>query len=104
MKAEKRDRLEKAGWRFGTAADFLELSEEDVAYIELKLALSSALKKTRLRKQLTQVALAELVESSQSRIAKREAGDPTVSIDLIVRSLLALGVSRKEIAKTLSMG
>ena len=104
MKAEKRERLEKAGWRFGTAADFLELSDEDVAYIELKLALSSALKKTRLRKQLTQVALAELVESSQSRIAKMEAGDPTVSIDLIVRSLLALGVSRKEIAKTLSTG
>ncbi len=104
MKAEKRERLEKAGWRFGTAADFLELSDEDVAYIELKLALSSALKKTRLRKQLTQVALAELVESSQSRIAKMEAGDPTVSIDLIVRSLLALGVSRKEIARTLSTG
>lgn len=100
MKAEKRERLEKAGWRFGTAADFLELSDEDVAYIELKLALSSALKRTRLRKQLTQVALAELVESSQSRIAKMEAGDPTVSIDLIIRSLLAMGVSRKEIGKT----
>lgn len=102
MKAEKRKRLEKAGWRFGTAADFLELSGEDVAYIELKLALSNALKKTRLRKELTQVTLAKLVESSQSRIAKMEAGDPTVSIDLLVRSLLALGVSRKEIAKTLS--
>ncbi len=100
MKTDKRERLERAGWRFGTAAEFLELSDEDVAYIELKLALSQALKKTRLRKKLTQVALAELVESSQSRIAKMEAGDPTVSIDLIIRSLLAMGVSRKEIGKT----
>ena len=104
MKADKRKHLEKAGWRFGTAAEFLALSDEDVAYIELKLALSRTLKKTRLRKQLTQVALAELVESSQSRIAKMEAGDPTVSIDLLVRSLLAMGVSRREIGKAMSKG
>ena len=62
------------------------------------------MKKSRLRKKLTQVALAELVESSQSRIAKMEAGDPTVSIDLLIRSLLALGVSSKEIGRTLSRG
>jgi transcriptional regulator with XRE-family HTH domain len=68
----------------------------------LKLALSEKLKERRLRKNLTQAQLAKVIESSQSRIAKMEAGDPTVSIDLLVKSLLALGVSKKELGRTIS--
>ena len=102
MKADKRARLEKAGWRAGSAAELLGLSDEEADYIELKLALSLSLRKNRQRKSLTQVELAKLVRSSQSRIAKMEAGDPAVSIDLLIRSLLALGVSRKGIGKAIS--
>jgi transcriptional regulator with XRE-family HTH domain len=68
----------------------------------MKLALSEKLKERRLRKNLTQAQLAKVIESSQSRIAKMEAGDPTVSIDLLVKSLLALGVSKKELGRTIS--
>ena len=102
MKASKRQKLEKAGWKVGTANEFLELSAEDTAYIEMKLALSDSLKKKRIKKRLSQVALAELFASSQSRVAKMEAADSSVSIDLLVKSLLAMGASRKEVASAMA--
>ena len=97
----KQKQLERKGWKFGTADEFLGLSAEEVAYIELKLALSDALKAKRVSKKLTQAEFALVMKSSQSRVAKMEAGDPTVSIDLLVKSLLALGVSRKELGRSI---
>ena len=96
-----RTQLESKGWKFGTADEFLGLSANEVAYIELKLALSGALKTKRVSKNLTQAEFAQLMKSSQSRVAKMEAGDPTVSIDLLVKSLLALGVSKKELGRSI---
>jgi predicted transcriptional regulator len=99
MRASKKKRLESKGWKVGDATEFLQLTPEESAYIELKLKLADSLRKKRQRRKLTQVELASLVSSSQSRIAKMESGDPSVSIDLLVRSLLALGASNKELAK-----
>ena len=104
MKANKRQKLEQAGWHVGTVDEFLGLSAEESAYIDMKLALSEALKKTRIKKRISQVVLAELIASSQSRVAKMEAGDSSVSIDLLVKSLLAMGASRKDVASALSSG
>jgi predicted transcriptional regulator len=101
MKANKRQKLERAGWQIGSADEFLGLSAEESAYIDMKIALSEALKKTRIKKRISQVALAELIASSQSRVAKMEAGDSSVSIDLLVKSLLAMGASRKDVASAL---
>jgi len=98
----KRARLERKGWKFGGAYEFLQLSAEELAYIELKLALSDKLKAKRLSKRLTQAEFAQIVNSSQSRVAKMEAGDPAVSIDLLIKSLLALGVSKKELGRSIS--
>ena len=102
MDKHKRAKLQKKGWKVGTVAEFLDLSAEESTYIEMKLALSGKLKERRVRKKITQAQLAKAIESSQSRVAKMEAGDPTVSIDLLVKSLLALGVSRKELGRTIS--
>jgi len=102
MKTAKRRRLEAKGWKFGTVQEFLNLSEEEAAYIELKLALSKNLQKVRRQKNLTQHELARRLKSSQSRVAKMEAGDASVSLDLLIRSLLALGASRKHLAQILS--
>jgi len=102
MRKAKKAALERKGWKFGSAEDFLDLSEEETAYIELKLDLSRKLKASRTRKKLTQADLARVMKSSQSRVAKMEAGDPSVSIDLLVKSLLALGVSKKELGKAIS--
>lgn len=104
MNTIKRKRLEAKGWRIGSAKEFLGLDEQENTYIELKLALGENLKKRRLEKKITQVELASLLRSNQSRIAKMETGDPSVSIDLLVKSLLALGTTRQDLAGIISRG
>ncbi len=102
MNKQKRKSLERKGWKLGSAEEFLGLSKEESAYIELKMKLSANLKKLRSEKKLTQIELAKVIKSSQSRVAKLETGDPSVSLDLIIRSLLALGTSNKDIARAIS--
>jgi len=104
MKEDKIKRLEAAGWKVGSAAEFLALDDDEAAVIELKLDLAAAVRTARTRRRLTQKQLAKALRSSQSRVAKMEAGDPSVSIDLLVRTLLRLGASRRELARHLAMG
>lgn len=99
MKADNKRKLEAAGWRFGDAGDFLELTPEETEFVEIKLALSRRLRRLREERHWTQAEFARRVGSSQSRVAKMEAGDPTVSIDLLVRSLLAAGADRRELGR-----
>ena len=101
MKASKRKRLEAAGWRVGDVRDFLGLSSEEVALVEMKLNLARRLRRMRTRRKLSQAAVAKLIGSSQSRVAKMEAGDSRVSVDLLVRTLLAIGASRGDIARAI---
>jgi DNA-binding XRE family transcriptional regulator len=101
MKKSKKEKLERAGWKIGSVQEFLKLTHEEVAFIEMKLALAKYLKDRRIKKKLTQDQLAHALHSSQSRVAKMEAGDPTVSMDLIVRSLLSLGTSPKQLARVI---
>jgi predicted XRE-type DNA-binding protein len=103
MHKAKQKKLEKMGWKIGSADEFLQLTPQESAYVELKLALSKHLQERRRQKKLTQEQLARLLKSSQSRVAKMEAGDPSVSIDLLVRSLLALGTPSKSLVRSLSM-
>jgi DNA-binding XRE family transcriptional regulator len=101
MERSKRKRLERSGWKVGTAAEFLELTEIEEQLVSMKLDLASRLRTTRERGRLTQTQLAKRMGSSQSRVAKMEAGDPSVSLDLLVQGLLAAGASRRDIAKAL---
>ncbi len=102
MKKAKRSRLESAEWRVGSAKQFLGPSDDEAAFVDLKLALARSLRSRRERKGMTQMQLATLIESSQSRVTKMEAGDRTVSLDLLVRSLLAMGTSKRELARIIS--
>lgn len=102
MDARKRRRLEQAGWKVGSAVEFLGLSEEEAALIEMKAALSERVKAWRARAHMTQATLAKRLKSSQSRVAKLEAGDPSVSLDLLVRASLATGAKPSEVAKALT--
>ena len=101
MQKRKQRRLEAQGWRVGTAADFLALSPEEAALVELRLKLSTALRTRRRALHLSQTALAKRLHSSQSRVAKMEVADPTVSLDLLVRGLLALGATPRDLAKAI---
>lgn len=97
MEAKRKEKLAQLGWQETTVEEFLGLTPEEVAYIELKLALSQALKEVRQQQKLSQQALAERIQSSQSRVAKMEKSDSSISLDILIRSLLALGVTPQEI-------
>jgi ribosome-binding protein aMBF1 (putative translation factor) len=101
MKKSVQQRLEAQGWRMGSAADFLELTPEESALIELKLIMARKVRTLRQQANLTQAQLAKKLHSSQSRIAKLEAADSSVTLDLLVRAQLTLGATRADIAKTI---
>jgi DNA-binding XRE family transcriptional regulator len=102
MDRRKRRRLEAAGWRVGDAADLLELSPAEAAFIELRLELAGLLREVRNGAGMTQTQAAHHLGSSQSRVAKMEAADPTVSLDLLIKSLLALGATPTDISHAIS--
>ena len=97
MNKAKVRKLRAAGWEIGNAKDFLQLSDEEAMLVELKLNLTAALKRARQKRRISQTDLAQRLGSSQSRIAKIEAGDPAVSLDLIVKALFAAGTTRREL-------
>jgi DNA-binding XRE family transcriptional regulator len=102
MRHAKRKKLEDKGWKTGSAGEFLNLSDAECAVIDLKLSLARALKERRLKKRVTQAELAAAISSSQSRIAKMEAGDPSVSLDLLVKTMLSLGATRRDLANAIT--
>jgi DNA-binding transcriptional regulator YiaG len=102
MKHAKRARLENRGWRLGSAEEFLGLTSAEAAMIETRLALSQSLRRRRTAEGLSQAALARRIRSSQSRVAKMEAGDATVSLDLLLRALYSLGARPRDVASILA--
>jgi DNA-binding XRE family transcriptional regulator len=102
MDKRKRKKLESAGWTVAGTRQFLGLSKEEEAVVELKISLARAVRERRARRNLTQNELGRLLGSSQSRVAKMEAADPSVSIDLMIRSLLRMGASRKDVSRWVS--
>jgi len=102
MNSARLKRLQAAGWKVGSTRDFLKLSDEEATLVELKLSLTDALKQARQKRHLSQIDLAQRMGSSQSRVAKIEAGDPSVSLDLIVRAFLATGATRQELQRAFS--
>ena len=101
MNKAKQKKLERKGWKVGSTSEFLGLSAEEARFIELKLALSRKLRERRETLKLTQTDLAKRLHTSQSRIAKMEAGDPSVSLDLLFRSLFALGATKRDLARAI---
>lgn len=102
MDKQKKERLTRAGWRVGSAEEFLGLSAEESALIDLKLSLSDGLRARRIARGVTQVELAKRLGSSQSRVAKMEAADASVTLDLLFRAYLALGATPRDLAKVIT--
>jgi len=101
MERIKKKKLEDNGWKVGEIDEYLQLDKSDMAIIEMKVALAKAIVTKRKSIKESQTQMAKKIGSSQSRIAKIEHADPTVSIDLMIKSLLSLGATRKEIAKAI---
>lgn len=100
MKKTKKAKLEANGWRVGSAKEFLGLSDEEMRVIDVKIKLVQLHRKQRMKKGLTQHALAEKIHTSQSRIAKLEQGKRNISTDLILKSLYAMGTPSELIAES----
>ena len=102
MDRARKKKLQAAGWRVGSAEEFLGLTPEEAAFVELKLALSEQLRVRRTTQGISQTTLARRLGSSQSRVAKMEAADPSVSVDLLIRGLIASGASKRDIARAIA--
>ncbi len=102
MRRNKQERLEKAGWRVGDTQDFLDLSDVEAALINVRVVLATELRARRRAKKISQAALAQRIGSSQSRVAKMESADPSVSIDLLIRCLLSFGSTSADIGQAIA--
>lgn len=102
MDASRRRKLEAGGWRVGEPRELLQLSDDEAALVEMRLALADEVRRRRRDAEWTQAELASALGSSQSRVAKMESADRSVSLDLLVRGLLALGASRREVSRALA--
>lgn len=102
MDSKKKARLEAAGWKVSTVADFLDLTPEEEALVEARAGLTRCIRRVRQEKGLTQVQVAKMLGSSQSRVAKMEASDQTVSLDMMIRTLFKLGLTPKQVGKAMA--
>ena len=102
MRSDRKERLESAGWKVGDAKDFLGLTEAEAALVDVRVSLARELRRRRLSKSLSQEALARRIGSSQSRVARMEAGHPSVSLDLLIRSLFTAGSTRSDIGRVIA--
>jgi len=103
MKLEKQTKLAKAGWKVSSADEFLGLTHEETSLVNIRLALAHTLKGRRLKLGLSQVDLARKLGSSQSRVAKMESAESSVSLDLLVRAMLATGAKPRDVGQALAM-
>ncbi len=99
MKKSKLQKLKDAGWKSGSVQEFLGLTDIESALIEVRVALFEAFQKMRKEKKLTQQEAAKLLNTSQSRISKLEKGDPSVTLDLMIRSLVTLGAKKEDFVR-----
>ena len=102
MDKTKKKAIENKGWKVGDIDQFLGLDSAEMAIVEMKMALAKTLIEKRKQSKITQINMAKLIGSSQSRVAKIEKGDSTVSIELMLKSLFSLGATKKEIAKVIA--
>ncbi len=99
MEKTKKNKLEANGWTVGDIDGLLGLDEAEMAIVEMKVALAKALVEKRKRSNVTQVNMAKIIGSSQSRVAKIEKADSSVSLELMIKSFLSLGATKKDIVR-----
>jgi hypothetical protein len=104
MDPEKRKALEAAGWRFGDAADFLGMSDEERQLLDARVEAALAVRRQREALKLSQKQLAGRIKTSQPRVAKIERAAPDVSLDQILRAFAAAGgrITVKRVARSRS--
>lgn len=91
MDQDKRKSLEAAGWKFGDAADFLGMDEEERRLLELRVQFAIGVRRRREAMKMSQKELGAKLKTSQPRVAKIERAASDVSLDQLVRAFMATG-------------
>ncbi len=99
MRSKKKSALKAAGWAVGNADEFAGLTASEATLLDIRSALGARVRRMRASTGITQSELANTMGSSQSRVAKIEAEHPGVSLELVLRALMALGASRSDLGK-----
>lgn len=90
LSKEKKAKLAKAGGRVTTVDEFLDLNPADAAMVEFRTQLAVALRARRSAEGLTQAQLGKRIGSTQAQVARMENASPRVTLDLVLRALLAV--------------
>ena len=89
-------------WVETDVEELLDLSAQDLVIVEFRAALALALQQARKRQKLTQENAAKVIGTSQAQVARMEAGQSSITIDRLIKALIALGVPRPTILKALN--
>lgn len=101
MDRAKKESLEKKGWKVGDIDEYLGLTPAEMVIVEMKAGLAEALAKKRKKSGLTQIEASAKAKTSQSRFAKAEHSDSSVSLELMIKLFFSLGADKKELFKVL---
>jgi len=97
MDSAEKKRLEADGWKFGTVAEFLEMTPEEAELMELRHTVRMRVREARLAQGITQGELAKRLKTSQPRIVALEGTATDVGLELGFRALFALGVKSSDV-------
>ena len=100
LSAKKKARIRAMGGRVTTVEEWLDLTPQEVAIIDMKIRLGEELKAQRKKKRLSQEKAAKILKTSQGRVSKMERGQAT--LDQLAWSLLILGESKKKVGRVIS--
>lgn len=98
MDAERKKKLEAAGWKFGDYADFLGMTPEEKAIVEIRLAATREMERLRAENPISQEELARRMGTKQPNVSKLFKNPGNATLDTLFRALLALGSTPKKIA------
>ncbi|MBO4435298.1 MAG: helix-turn-helix transcriptional regulator [Fibrobacter sp.] len=101
MDKAKKESLEKKGWKFGDVDEYLGLTPAEMVIVEMKAELAKALIKKRKKSGMSQTEASAKAQTSQSRYAKAEHSDSSVSLELMIKLFFSLGADKKELFKVL---
>ena len=98
MDAERKKKREAADWKFGDYADFLDMTPEEKAVVEIRLAATREMERLRAENPISQEELARRMGTKQPNVSKLFKNPGKATLDTLFRALLALGSTPKKIA------
>ena len=101
MDALTKKLMQEAGFESGSVGELLGLSEAQETLVEIKVRLTQLLREERRARGWSQNRLAQAMGKKQQVVARTEMAHRSVTLDLLLRALLTIGVKMSRIAREL---